>query len=122
MTDQVGERRICTGVDINARMVLTSRCIDSSRFGIFDTFVDDNSRNIHLNGEVARLLSANAGELFAEPPGGDGRYPLCESARQGQRVTFRGVLWALVAALYSQLFEVISRRKPVPSISIFILA
>jgi quinol monooxygenase YgiN len=42
--------------------------LDSSRFGIFDTFADDNSRNAHLNGEVARLLFANAEELFAEPP------------------------------------------------------
>ncbi len=42
--------------------------LDPARFGIFDTFADDNARNAHLNGEVARLLFANAEELFAEPP------------------------------------------------------
>jgi quinol monooxygenase YgiN len=42
--------------------------LGSARFGIFDTFADDAARDAHLNGEVARLLFANAEELFAEPP------------------------------------------------------
>jgi quinol monooxygenase YgiN len=42
--------------------------LGSGRFGIFDTFADDDARNAHLNGEVARLLFANAEELFAAHP------------------------------------------------------
>jgi quinol monooxygenase YgiN len=37
-------------------------------YGIFDTFADDFGRNAHLTGEIAKALSARAGELFAEPP------------------------------------------------------
>jgi hypothetical protein len=32
--------------------------IDSSRFGIFDTFADESGRNAHLNGEIAGALFA----------------------------------------------------------------
>jgi quinol monooxygenase YgiN len=42
--------------------------IDSSRFGIFDTFADESGRNAHLNGEIAKALFARAGELLASPP------------------------------------------------------
>ena len=42
--------------------------IDSSRFGIFDTFADEPGRNAHLNGEIAKALFARAGELLASPP------------------------------------------------------
>ena len=38
-------------------------------FGIFDTFPDDNGRQAHLTGEVAKALMAKAGELLSEPPG-----------------------------------------------------
>jgi len=38
------------------------------RFGIFDTFPDESSRNAHLNGPIAKALMARAGELLAEPP------------------------------------------------------
>jgi quinol monooxygenase YgiN len=41
---------------------------DDQRYGIFDTFSDEDGRNAHLNGEVAKLLFARAEELFAEPP------------------------------------------------------
>jgi quinol monooxygenase YgiN len=37
-------------------------------FGIFDTFPDDNGRQAHLNGEIARALFAKAEELLATPP------------------------------------------------------
>ncbi len=37
-------------------------------FAIFDTFVDKDGRNAHLNGEVAKALFAAAEELFATPP------------------------------------------------------
>ncbi len=33
------------------------------KYGIFDTFADENGRNAHLNGEIAK-----AQELLAEPP------------------------------------------------------
>ena len=42
--------------------------MDSSRFGIFDTFADESGRNAHLNGEIAKALFASAEELLASPP------------------------------------------------------
>ena len=41
-----------------------------SRFAIFDTFDDEESREAHLNGEVAAALmeKVEAGELFAKAP------------------------------------------------------
>ena len=42
--------------------------IGPSTFGIFDTFVDKDARDAHLNGEVAKALFAAAEELFATPP------------------------------------------------------
>jgi quinol monooxygenase YgiN len=40
----------------------------SGKYGIFDTFADENGRNAHLNGEIAKALFAKAEELFAKPP------------------------------------------------------
>ena len=37
-------------------------------FGIFDTFPDEEGRQAHLNGEVAKALMAKASELLSEPP------------------------------------------------------
>jgi len=37
-------------------------------FGIFDTFEDENGRQAHLNGEIAKALLAQADELLAQPP------------------------------------------------------
>jgi len=37
-------------------------------FGIFDTFKDEESREAHLSGEIAKALMANAGELLAKAP------------------------------------------------------
>ena len=34
----------------------------------FDTFADENGRNAHLNGEIAKALFAKADELLAKPP------------------------------------------------------
>jgi quinol monooxygenase YgiN len=42
--------------------------IDSSRFGIFDTFADESGRTAHLNGEIAKALFARAEELLASTP------------------------------------------------------
>ncbi len=39
-----------------------------AKFGIFDTFADENGRNAHLTGAIAKALFAKAEELFAEPP------------------------------------------------------
>jgi quinol monooxygenase YgiN len=39
-----------------------------SKYGIFDTFADENGRNAHLNGEIAKALFAKAKDLFAKPP------------------------------------------------------
>jgi quinol monooxygenase YgiN len=39
-----------------------------STFGIFDTFEDENGRQAHLGGEIAKALMANADELLAQPP------------------------------------------------------
>src|SRR5207249_2735034 len=38
------------------------------KYGIFDTFADENGRNAHLNGEIAKALFAKAGELLAKAP------------------------------------------------------
>jgi hypothetical protein len=38
-----------------------------SSFGIFDAFPDDDGRQAHLSGEVAKALGDSAGELFEEP-------------------------------------------------------
>ena len=38
------------------------------KFGIFDTFANEGSRNAHLTGEIAKALGARASELFAVPP------------------------------------------------------
>ena len=37
-------------------------------FGIFDTFRDEDGRNAHLSGEIAKALFAKADELLAKPP------------------------------------------------------
>jgi quinol monooxygenase YgiN len=37
-------------------------------YGIFDTFADENGRNAHLTGEIAKAIAARASELFAKPP------------------------------------------------------
>lgn len=39
-----------------------------AKFGIFDTFRDEQGRNAHLSGEIAKALFARAEELFATPP------------------------------------------------------
>jgi quinol monooxygenase YgiN len=39
-----------------------------STFGIFDTFKDEEGRNEHLTGEVAKALFARAEELFSTHP------------------------------------------------------
>ena len=38
------------------------------KFGIFDTFASEASRNAHLTGEIAKALTSRATELFAVPP------------------------------------------------------
>jgi quinol monooxygenase YgiN len=38
------------------------------KYGIFDTFADENGRNAHLTGEIAKALFAKAGELLAKAP------------------------------------------------------
>ena len=38
------------------------------KYGIFDTFADENGRNAHLNCEIAKALFAKAKELLAQPP------------------------------------------------------
>lgn len=38
-----------------------------SSFGIFDAFPDEDGRQAHLSGEVAKALGAQTGELFEEP-------------------------------------------------------
>ena len=38
------------------------------KYGIFDTFADENGRNAHLNGEIAKALFGKAKELLAKAP------------------------------------------------------
>lgn len=42
--------------------------IDSTTFGIFDTFKDDAGRAAHMNGAVAKALFTRAEELFVTSP------------------------------------------------------
>ena len=37
-------------------------------YGIFDTFADENGRNAHLNGEIAKALFTKAKDLLAKSP------------------------------------------------------
>jgi quinol monooxygenase YgiN len=39
-----------------------------SKFGIFDTFPDEDGRDAHLTGAIAKALFAKAEDLFAVPP------------------------------------------------------
>lgn len=39
-----------------------------SSYGIFDTFDTEAGRQAHLDGPIAKVLMAKAGELLAEPP------------------------------------------------------
>lgn len=39
-----------------------------STFGVFDTFEDEDGRQAHLAGEIAKALMANADELLSQPP------------------------------------------------------
>ncbi|MGH9612234.1 MAG: putative quinol monooxygenase [Bryobacteraceae bacterium] len=39
-----------------------------SQFGIFDTFADEQSRDAHMNGEIAKALFSKAKDLFAKEP------------------------------------------------------
>ena len=38
-----------------------------SSFGIFDAFPDEDGRQVHLSGEVAKALGENTGVLFEKP-------------------------------------------------------
>ncbi len=39
-----------------------------AKFGIFDTFPDEDGRDAHLTGAIAKALFAQAEYLFAAPP------------------------------------------------------
>ncbi len=47
---------------------LVSVKLGPSKFGIFDTFKQEEGRNAHLTGEIAKALFAKADELFSTPP------------------------------------------------------
>ena len=38
------------------------------RYAVFDTFDDEQGRDAHLNGEIAKALMAKSEELFSEAP------------------------------------------------------
>src|SRR6202022_2832417 len=42
--------------------------IGPSKYGIFDTFPDEKSREAHLTGEIAKALFAKANRLFTKAP------------------------------------------------------
>jgi len=42
--------------------------IGPAKYGIFDTFPDEKSRNAHMTGEIAKQLFAKAPDLFLAPP------------------------------------------------------
>ncbi len=42
--------------------------IDTNTFGIFDTFENEDGRQAHLNGEIAKALMGKADELLSAAP------------------------------------------------------
>lgn len=42
--------------------------VDDSTYGIFDTFDDEDGRQAHLNGEIAKALFQVAPDLLAKDP------------------------------------------------------
>lgn len=42
--------------------------LDSSTFGIFDAFANEEGRDAHLSGPIAAALMANAADLLAQAP------------------------------------------------------
>jgi len=42
--------------------------IENNTFGIFDTFENEEGREAHLNGEIAKALMENADRLLSEDP------------------------------------------------------
>lgn len=42
--------------------------LNQNTFGIFDAFPDEDGRQAHLDGEIARNLGNIAGDLLAKPP------------------------------------------------------
>ena len=42
--------------------------LGQGKFGIFDTFANEEGRNAHLSGEIAKALGARANELLAAAP------------------------------------------------------
>lgn len=42
--------------------------LGKSTFAIFDAFADEDGRQAHLNGPIAKALMANAPDLLATPP------------------------------------------------------
>lgn len=42
--------------------------VGPGKFGIFDTFTDEEGRSAHINGEIAKALFARAQELFVSEP------------------------------------------------------
>ncbi|MFK8005200.1 MAG: putative quinol monooxygenase [Saprospiraceae bacterium] len=40
--------------------------IDETTFGIFDTFADEDGRDAHLNGDIAKALLQNADDLLVD--------------------------------------------------------
>jgi len=40
--------------------------VDATTFGIFDTFTDEEGRNAHLSGDIAKALLSNAEELLVD--------------------------------------------------------
>jgi quinol monooxygenase YgiN len=42
--------------------------MSTTTFGIFDTFADEDGRQAHLGGEIAKALMASADEVLAQPP------------------------------------------------------
>jgi len=42
--------------------------ISDIAFGIFDTFVDEDARIAHINGEITKALAAHGDEILAKDP------------------------------------------------------
>ena len=70
------ERAVADFLDAGLEMVNRERTtpiwfalkLSPTTFGIFDAFANEDGRQAHLNGDVAKALMAQASELLAVPP------------------------------------------------------
>jgi quinol monooxygenase YgiN len=66
------EKFLCDAMPVVEKESATSTWhalrLNTSTYLIFDTFPDEEARQAHLSGKVAKALEEKASELFSQPP------------------------------------------------------